>query len=193
MKPTRAPRRVDKYAPIFETAHQIGIVPLVWLSALWAGGARPAPIWWGIASAFAVSWAADWVSHWAGTFPVGPPYVVVQSGLLAFLLVPRPIAWRFGFVLLGAGLLALTRFDLQAPDIFVHTVAWLGLLAIVWPEPMSLSLRATLTVAFGLGWLAWMGYCLRPGWTSWLTYQGVRATSLLLFCGASTRRVYANA
>lgn len=168
----------------FELAHQMGLGPIVWLTALWSAGRSISARWWGLGAAFAVSWVADWVSHWTSTFPVGPPYLFIQAGLVALLLAPRPTAWRFVLVLFGATALAMTRFDPHTPDIFVHTVAWLGLLTVLWPLPLG-RLRLTFAVAFGLGWLAWLSYCARPGWASWLTYQGVRAASLGLFCWAA--------
>ena len=173
----------------------MGIVPVVWLLALRSAGKHIAPVWWGLAGAFGVSWLADWVSHITGTFPVGPIYLLLQTGLIVFLLTPGFTASRFTAVLVGTTSLAMTRLDLQSPDVFVHTVAWLGLLAVLWPLPLIPSLRWTFGIAFGLGWLAWLGYCLRPGWASWLTYQGVRAASLGVFCWASThpRPMYASA
>lgn len=168
----------------FELAHQLGLVPLVWLLALWSAGRRFAPHWWGLGLAFGVSWLADWLSHWLGTFPVGPAYLLVQAGLVAFLLAPRPTAWRFALTLAGATALAMTRFDPHAPDLFVHTVAWLGLLVVLWPLPLG-RLRLTVALACGVGWLAWMAYCAVPGWPSWLAYQGVRAASVGAFCWAA--------
>lgn len=160
----------------------MGLLPLIWVTAWTSAGRIADRRTWLLALAFAVSWVADGVSHWTGTFPVGPVYVVIQSGLIVAAFAPR-VGWRFGMVLLGASALALTRFDLTQPDIFVHTVAWLGLLAVTWP--LASPFRLTLALAFGLGTLAWWGYCLRPGWASWLVYQGVRAVSLLSFCWAS--------
>jgi len=165
-----------------EAAHQLGLVPVAWLTALWTAGRRPSPRWWGLAAAFGVSWVADWVSHGKGTFPVGPPYLFAQASLFALVLAPHP--WRFIVVLAFTALFAILNLDLTQPDSFVHTVAWLGLLAVTWPG-LTVPLRWTLGVAFGLGWVAWMGYCLRPGWGSWLTYQSVRAASLGLFCWTS--------
>lgn len=175
---------MDKYAPVFETAHQLGAVPLVWLASLRSAGREIGRVWWLLALAFLVSWIADWISHWTGTFPVGPAYLTLQGGLVVWALAPREQAARYSAVLAGTAAFVMLNFDPQTPDIFVHTVAWLGLLAVGWAVA-SPRLRLVLGVAFGLGWLAWLGYCLRPGWTSWVIYQGNRLLGILVFCWAS--------
>jgi hypothetical protein len=170
--------------PVFEVAHQMGLVPMAWASSLRAARRIDARWLW-LATAFAVSWVADWLSHRLGTFPVGPPYLVLQAGLIVWTLAPRDDARRFLALLVSTGAFAMTALDPQQPDVLVHTIAWLGLLGILWPLPLIPALRWTFGVAFGLGWLTWLGYCLWPGWPSWLTYQAVRAASVGLFCYAA--------
>lgn len=168
-----------------ELAHQVGLLPLIWLTARWSGGRKSVRAWWLLGIAFAVSWVADWVSHRVGTFPVGPPYLALQAGLIAGVLAPKLVAQRFGMILAATALFAMLYLDPEVPNVLMYTVAWLGLLAIVWPEPLTRRVRWMLAVAFGGGWLAWMGYVLRPDFASWATYQVVRTTGLGLFCWAS--------
>ena len=170
-----------------EAAHQLGLVPLVWLLAQRSAGVRFAPQWWAMAAAFLISWLADWVSHWTSTFPVGPFYLLGQGTCIVWALCPTTVAEQFTGLLAVTINVAVATLDMAKPDVLVHTVAWLGLLVCVWGEPMSLELRVTLLLAFVMGWLAWLGYVVRPGWTSWLAYQGVRASSVVAFCWASWR------
>lgn len=170
-----------------EIAHQMGLVPLAWLTALWSAGRNPCARWWGLAVAFAVSWVADWAGHVGATFPVGPAYVTLQAGLIVWLLVPHPWAWRFIAVLGVTALTTILRAE-PGPDILVHTIAWGGLVGLLcWRSGLG-RLRLTLAIAFGAGLVAWWGYIIAPGWPTWLTFQGVRATSLGLFCWAALPR-----
>ena len=72
----------------------------------------------------------------------------------------------------------------DGPDLLLRTVAWLGIVAIVWRLPVP-RLWLALGTTFGLGWVAWLGYVLSPGWPSWGVYQGVRAVGIGLFCWAA--------
>lgn len=167
-----------------EVAHQMGLVPLAWLTALRSAGRKPTRLWWGLATAFGISWLADWGSHITGTFPLGPIYVPLQTGLIVWLLVPHPWAGRFFAVLFVTAISAILRQE-PGPDIVVHTVAWGGLVGLLCLQPGLGRLRLTLAVAFGLGLVAWWGYVLSPSWASWLVFQGVRGLSLGLFCWAA--------
>lgn len=167
-----------------EIAHQLGAVPMAWLFSLRAAGREVARVWWLFALAFLASWAADWVGHFGGTFPVGPAYLTLQGGLVVYALAPRERAARYLAVLAGTAAFVMLNFDPQTPDIFVHTVAWLGLLAVSWNFAAP-RVRWVLAVAFGLGWLTWLGYCWSPSWSSWLTYQSTRVLGAGAFCWAS--------
>lgn len=177
---------MQKYAPVFEAAHQLGLVPLAWLASLRAAGRELGRVWWLLALAFLASWGADWVSHWTGTFPVGPAYLTLQGGLVVWALAPRERAARYLAVLAGTASFVMLNLDPGKPDVLVHTVAWLGLLAMTWPFAPQ-RVRVVLGVAFGLGWLAWMGYVWQPGWPTWLTYQGTRVLGAGAFCWGAVR------
>lgn len=163
----------------------MGVVPLVWLLGLRSAGVRVAPAWWIVAAGFGCSWLGDWVAHMANPFAVGCLYLVGQVGLIGWALAPREQALTLLVLLVSSANFALLGLDLQTPDVLVHTIAWLGLLVVVWPLPLIPRLRWTLALAFGLGWIAWLGYALRPGWPTWLLYQGVRLAGIAGFCWAS--------
>lgn len=191
MKLTRAHRNVEvrwtTWLTPFEIAHQIGLIPLAWVFSLRAGG-KPHDIRWRrLALAWGVSWLADWASHVTGTFPVGPLYLVGQGAIVVWALAPHEPAWQFLVVLIATANFAYLSLDVRQPDVLMHTVAWLGLLAAVWSYPLIPQLRGVLVVAFGVGLLAWWAYCWKPGWPTWLTYQGVRLAGVLGFCWASWR------
>lgn len=169
---------------VFEAAHQMGLLPLAWLVSLRAGGRVLARHWWLIALAFGASWGADWLSHLLPSTAVGPAYLTLQGGLVVWALAPKDQAARYGAVLAGTAAFVMLNLDYQTPDVLVHTVAWLGAVAICWPLAPA-RLRLMLGVAFGLGWLVWLGYVLRPGWAFWLTYQSARAAGIGAFCWAA--------
>lgn len=169
---------------IFEVAHWLGLVPLAWLAVT---GKRD-PAWWGIAAAFAISWVADTAAHFGDPLLFGTVYPVGQAGLLAVVLAERREALAFVGLLMVAGVIAVLWEGVTGPDLFLETIA-AGVAVNVALSVSDPRLRATLLVAFGVGWLAWVGYTLWPGWASWIIYQGVRAVSLGMFCWASERRM----
>ena len=125
-----------------------------------------------------MSWVADWASHWTGTFPVGPLYVLVQTALIVWAVAPHQVAAYFISLLCGITASTYLTRPADQPDILVHSVAWLGLLTFCWRSRFRVPLR----LAFGLGLLAWWGYVLEPGWTSWLSYQSIRFIGIGSFC-----------
>lgn len=171
----------------------MAIAPLVWLVALTLSGQHPSSGWWWIAGAFAVSAVADLLGHKMNPWIPSAVYPIVQSTLIASVIAPRRKAAAFALVLIVVSITdtILTRNTPPHGDWALRSVAWLGLVWLVWTLPVP-RLRLALLEAFGVGWMAWIGLLLIPGppdtvWgsPSWLTYQAVRATSLLLFCWAS--------
>lgn len=170
---------------IFEAAHYLALVPWLWLVGLHFTGRGRGVEWWWLATAFAVSWVADWVAHRYGAGPISPLYLVTQAGIFAAVLLPRKATlWFLGLLVVIGGIAFLTH-PLTRPDWLVHTVAWLGLVGSVYPLKALGRLRLALLVSFGLGWVAWMSYVLAPGWASWIAYQSVRAAGIGLFCWAA--------
>lgn len=163
---------------IFEAAHWLGIIPLGWL--LLTRSRSPAH-WW-LAGAFGVSFLADLAAHWVNPWLVSLTYPLSQAAIIGTVFLHREEAWTFFGVLVAAALFA-TLLDTW-PDLMLHTVAWLGIVAVVAPLKGVGALRTVFLVAFGLGWLCWIGYNLEPGWGFWLAYQSTRLAGALLFCRA---------
>jgi len=164
----------------------MAVLPLVWLALLQVAGVGRGTAWWWLGSAFGVSWLADWAAHWVHPVAISAVYPVTQAAMIGAVFLSRAEARCFLGVLIATGLAAAVSG--QLPDVLLHTVAWLGLVGILWPLPHG-SLRSAMLLLFGVGWLAWLGYVLRPGWTSWGLYQSIRAVSIAWFCWAAYRPV----
>lgn len=171
---------------IFEIAHQIGLIPLLWLAFLTFRGKAVGIEWWWLAGVFAVSWLADTAAHWGNSWAVGLLYPVSQAAIVGLVFLSRRDALYLIIALGGVGLLDVFGFGFEIPDILVRTVAWLSITGIVWRLPQLERLRTSLLVTFGAGWLCWMGYAINPGWFSWSGYQFTRLLGILLFCWAAT-------
>lgn len=161
----------------------MALIPLLWLALR---GERRAEWWW-LAGAFGVSWLADTTAlWWANPWLVNAVYPVSQAGIVGAVLLARQEARLFVGLLVVVGILTVLTEGLTGPDILLETVSAGGVVVIVWPRPLG-RLRLALLVAFGGGWLAWMGYLLDPGWLWWSVYQLLRAVGYGLFCWASLR------
>jgi hypothetical protein len=159
----------------------MALLPLLWLALR----RERRPDWWWLAGALAISWVADSMAHVVPASWVSSAYPVSQSGLLGAILLPKRSAGYFVSVLVAVGIVALWLGE--RPDVLLHTVAWLGLTALVWPLRLG-RLKESLVLLFGLGWVAWLAYALDPGWASWLAFQGIRALGLGWFCLAQAER-----
>ena len=164
----------------------MALVPLAWLGLLTAAGQSRDAAWWWLAGAFAVSWVADTAAHWADPARVSLVYPVTQTALVGAVLLERRAAGLLTALLVTVGLVAAWIGGL---DVLLRTVAWGAIVGIVWDRPALGRLRVALLVSFGLGLVAWWGYAVAPGWTSWGVYQSVRAAGLLLFCWAAYQPV----
>jgi hypothetical protein len=165
---------------IFEVAHLMGLLPLAWLALR---GERRAEWWW-IAVAFGVSWIADATAHFVNPWIVSTVYPISQAAIILAVIAERNEARVFMWLLIAVGLVTILTEGVTGPTLFLETVAAASIVAVVWPLPLG-RLRLTLLVAFGVGFLAWVGYVISPGWTTWGIYQAVRALSLVMFCWAS--------
>ncbi len=159
----------------------MALAPLVFLGILSAVGLQRDASWWWLGVAFAVSWVADSMAHWTDPVRVSLVYPITQSALVGAVLLERRWAWYLLAVLMIVGLVAAVA----QSDVFLRVVAWGTVAGIAFGRPEYGRLRQTLLVYFGGGLLAWIGYVLEPGWTSWSIYQSVRALGLLLFCHAA--------
>lgn len=171
-------------ATVSNVATSIGVIPLLWLAWLHFRKCDPGVAWWWLAGAFAVSWIADTAAHWVNPWLISPLYLITQGSLVGFVFLDRKDD-KVLILTLGVTAMAAALWKgLSAPDVLLHTVAWLSIVGIVWNLPQLDRLRTSLLVYFGLGWFCWMGYAYTPGWYSWSIYQTVRLTGILLFCWA---------
>jgi hypothetical protein len=162
----------------------MGLIPLLWLTLLKSQGHQRSGIWWGLAIVFAVSVAANTAAHFLDAWAISAVYPLVQAIVLGAVVLPLAAAWRWAALVLGAGLGAWSVRGMAHPEIFVHTVAWVGMLLIVSRYPGSF--RHVVVSAFGLGWVAWIIFTLaRESLTAWAFYQGVQMANLGAFCWAT--------
>lgn len=158
----------------------MALVPLVWCALR----RERRPEWWWLAGAFAISWVADTMAHFSDPWIPAAVYPMSQAAMVGTIFLPRGKAMLLVTVLGIAGIVGVAGEGVTGPDLLLQTVSFGSVVGIVWPLAPS-RLRTTLLVAFGLGWLAWVGYLLNPGWATWGFYQAVRAVSLGMFCWAN--------
>ncbi len=151
-------------------AASLGLLPLCAVTAAHGRGVRDASRWW-VASAFAVSFVADLVSFFlapADRWMVSVVFPVSQAAMLGAVLLTRKGADFFLAVLLLVAVGAVFWHGATGPDVLLRTVASGGVVGIVVGRWDLGHLRTGLLIYFGLGLLAWYGYALWPGWSSWL-------------------------
>jgi hypothetical protein len=172
---------------IFYVAYAVGAAPLAWLVMLAMRGERRDAAWWWLAGAFFVSFVADSVAL-AGVEPwlMSLVYPVSQAAIVGAVLLEREDAALFVCGLVTVGIVAVLWRGVGTPDVLVHTVAWASIGVIAFDRDALGRLRLALVVAFGFGWMAWLGYTLSPGYLTWLCYQGVRALGIGTFCWAAS-------
>lgn len=176
---------------IYEAAHWLGVVPLLWLVGLALGGQRVRAAEWWLAAAFGVSWLADTVPH-AGFNPdlAGNLYPMTQAGIVALVLLDRGRAAHVIGLLLVTATVAVAWQGTAGYDVLLSTVAG-GLIAgLAWTLPPLL--RWSLIIAFGgsaaVGCLA----VLAPGPATGLLYQSTRLAGTVLFCAAVSSAIPAS-
>jgi hypothetical protein len=160
----------------------MALLPLLWLGVLASYGQRRSALWWTLAVVIGVSWLADTAAHRVDPWIVSTTYPALQALALAVVVLPTAALWRYVEVLIITAVIALLLTGVGRPDVFLRTVAWMGLLVMAWPYRQ---LRVTMLTTFGLGWLGWVAYSIAPGWTTWGAYQGIRAAGLGVFCWAT--------
>jgi hypothetical protein len=170
---------------------QFALIPLVALTVLrMLGNRRDAAYWW-LAGAFAVSWLADApVDHMPREFHWIPSavYPVSQSALIGAVLLSRRRAVALLGLLVAVGLVAAFWTGAKGPDILLHSVAFLAVVAIVADRPeLPQRLQACLFVYFGLGWVAWLVHARWLVLATYYPYQAIRLAGLLLFCWAAMK------
>lgn len=166
-----------------EIAHHMALLPLLWLAVLWMVEQKRDPALWWLSGAFAVSWIADTAAHWVNPWLISAVYPVSQAAIVAAVLLKRDDALVFLFSITVIGIISITFQELQQPNV-LRSASWAAIVGIVYPLPLG-RLRSALMVTFGIGLAAWILYAAFPGWPTWIAYQGVRATGIVLFCWAA--------
>lgn len=168
---------------VSQVASNMALLPLGWLVLK---GRKLDIAWWLLAGAFAVSWLADTAANWFDPWIIGAVYPVSQAAIVAAVFLDRRNTLKLILILLLVGVVDVFWKGVDSPDILLRTVAWLSIVGIAYPLKQLGTLRVSLLVSFGVGWLAWMWYAMNPGWPSWIGYQSVRLVGILLFCWAAT-------
>lgn len=182
---------------IAEAAHQMALLPVLWLAGqAWRGRRFDVSYWW-TAYAFFVSWVADTFTdtispdhQWlpALVFPLG------QCALIGAVWLPsRKIAVEFVALLTLAGLCVALWGNLHGPDIVLASLANGGVAWIAWRyRELPERLRFCLLMYFFVGGLFWLIHALDVMYwpdvsvRSWYSYQLSRLAGLLAFCYATT-------
>jgi hypothetical protein len=153
---------------------------------LHARGERRGAEWWWLASAFAVSWVADTLAHWANPWAIGIVYPIAQGVVVAAVLSSKERAAEILGVAVAVAVAVILTAGVDSPDILVRSVAWLPLVWIVARTPsLPARLRACIAVYFGLGWVTWLVHVKWLVVATWYPYQGARLVGLAMFCWAT--------
>ena len=165
----------------------LGLVPLAWLALLRWRGSRLDSAWWWMAFGFAVSFVADVATLVYPHRLVSQVYPVLQAALFILVLLPRKYAeWVIAVILVAASVSIAAR-DAAGLDVLLRVVAFGSVAGVAWLTLKPSVLRSSLIVAFGGGAVAWVGYVLSPGWTSYAGIQVARVAGTALWCLAATR------
>jgi hypothetical protein len=170
-----------------EIAHQMALLPLVWLSILSFRGRHQDAAYWWIAAAFAVSWLADTAAHFTNPWAVSLVYPVTQTAVIGAVLLPRRSVLTLILILVASALVTvMLRGDqVPGPDVFFHTIAWGAVCWLVADKWYTGRIRTCLLVYFGLGWVGWM---IHTEWLivpTWFVFQSARLAGLCIFCWAA--------
>lgn len=165
----------------------MGLIPLLWLAWLHLRGERRDVAWWWLAGVFAVSWIADMAALWFDPWTASKVYPVSQAAIVGLVFLSRREALLLIVTLGLVGIGDVLLVGVGDFDLMLRTVAWLSVVGIVYPLRQLERLRIYLLTGFGLGWVAWLGYSINPGWGTWICYQLVRLIAIAMFCWASLR------
>lgn len=168
---------------LWQVPMALGLLPLAWLVVTKRGAGAA---WWWMAGAFAVSFVADVLTLVYDHRLVSQVYPVLQAGLFAAILLPRKYAeWTIAVILVAASASIAGR-NADGFDVLMRVIAFGSVAGVAWMLPQS-ALRTSLLVYFAGGAVAWCGYVLAPGWTSWGLLQMARAVGIGCWCYAAKR------
>lgn len=166
----------------------VGIIPLLWLALLHWAGAESDPAYWWLAAALGVSFAADLLSFVLPARATNDAYPLLQSALIALVLLDRPTAIFLCVGMAGIAMVAPIVTWMRTPDLLLTTATCAAVTWIAYRyRSLPWALRWSLLVGFGGFWLGWVWYVLDPGWGGWLAYQAARLMGAVLFCYAAWR------
>jgi hypothetical protein len=168
-----------------EIAHQMELIPLLWLAVLRLRGRKLDPAWWWLAGAFFVSWLADSAAHGVDPDLAGNIYPVVQAALVGAVFLDRLEALQFLTALAIVAVVAVLWRGPLGVDVLLRTVAWGGAVGVVVDRWALGRLRTALLVAFGLSLVAWWVFAAWPSLPTWLVYKAAWTTGMILFCRAA--------
>lgn len=157
-----------------------GLVPLLAVALLRPKGSA----WWWLAVAFGVSFVADLASLWWGHPLISQTYPVLQAGLFALVIAPRPVAIGTIGLVAVASAVSLGLRIAEGLDFMLHAVAWGSTAILARRYLIPGALRTALLLGFGGGVVAWTGFVIDPGWFWWLALQTTRALAAGWFCVA---------
>ena len=154
-----------------EAAHALGLVPIVAVAVQWLRGVKldPAAFW--MALAFAVSFVADCFPHRYAS----QVYPVTQAAIFAAVLLPshKGVERLVALILCAAAISILAR-NAAGLDVMLHVISWGAISALAWMQMPNGVLRTCLTLGFGLGAIAWVGFVAYPTFGWWGAYQVTR-------------------
>lgn len=159
----------------------LGLIPLAVVALRRPKGSA----WWYLAGAFAVSFVADMAGRFGYGFIGSQTYPVLQVGIIALVIAPRPVAiGAIGLIALASAV-SLGYRDAKGLDYLLHAVAWGSTALLAYRYLMPGALRTALLVGFGGGLVAWTGFVIDPGWFYWFALQTTRALAAGWFCVAA--------
>lgn len=160
-----------------------GLVPLAVVVWYRTAITTQSAYWW-LAGAFGVSFLADLAGLFGGGYLASQTYPLLQAGLVALVIAPRPIAVLTIGALAFISAVSLAWRMAAGLDVLLHVAAWGSTAALASRNLTPGPLRATLVWGFALLSLAWVGFRLEPTFLAWGVMQGVRLAMALGFAWA---------
>lgn len=172
---------------IVETAHCMGIAPIIFVLVRDRLGFKVELHYWWLAVALAISFMADSAAHWVDPYVVSVVYPLSQAVLVAACIVPRRSAIIFLGVLVPVGIFSVLIGKDLGGDAVLRTVAFLGVCVALWPLQSLGVLRLSLLCYFGASWVYWMAYAAWPSTATYLLHQSARFVGITLYCYSVAR------